>query len=160
MNINYVEKDISKISLNANKQLNIELVCGEKFEDLTPRKMFPHTKKNLYISLVNQQGKEIVVIKDISNISDDNRETLLQALDNYYFVPKIDSIKASQEKNGIVNIKAATDCGDCEFNVFDIMNNVKLLCDYSVLIRDTNDNRYEIPDIRRFDKKTVESLYL
>lgn len=48
-----------------------------------------------------------------------------------------------------------TDRGDIVFHIHDVRRDIKLI-DKRVLIRDYLDNRYEIPDYTKLDKKSLK----
>ena len=46
------------------------------------------------------------------------------------------------------------------FDIRNIYRDIKLLYDGRALIRDSDDNRYEIPDIKKLDAKSMSLLAL
>lgn len=53
-----------------------------------------------------------------------------------------------------------TDKGDATIEIRNIVHGIKLMYRTRVLLRDNNDNRYEIPDINRLDKKSRSKIEL
>ena len=53
---------------------------------------------------------------------------------------------------------AETDKGICTFEIRNHITAVKPLYDGRVLIKDANDNRYEIPDVKTLDKKSLKMI--
>jgi hypothetical protein len=52
----------------------------------------------------------------------------------------------------VLNIQAETDRGETLIEIRNVLSGIKLLYGFRVLLRDHNDNRYEIPDLRQLDK--------
>jgi len=53
-------------------------------------------------------------------------------------------------------MRVETDRGEFSFDVKSRNNDIKHLYDGRVLIRDSSDNRYEIRDFRKLDKKSQQ----
>ncbi|MEG1887003.1 MAG: DUF1854 domain-containing protein, partial [Oscillospiraceae bacterium] len=62
------------------------------------------------------------------------------------------------EKQGVLNWQVETDHGKRDFSVHNSFVNVKILYDGRVLVRDSNDNRYEIQNVDKMDKKSIQLL--
>ena len=73
-------------------------------------------------------------------------------------IPKILRFIKMTEKFKIWMWTAETDRGIITFEIRNHIASVKPLYDGRVLIRDANDNRYEIPDYRKLDKKSKAML--
>ena len=56
--------------------------------------------------------------------------------------------------------KAIADHGDCYFEINDRSQGIKVLYDGRVLLRDTNDNRYEIENVGKLDRKSRDIFLL
>ena len=52
-----------------------------------------------------------------------------------------------------------TDRGPVEFRIRNMNSDIKMLDGKRMLVRDSNDNRYEIPDINQLDKKSLHKLF-
>ena len=94
----------------------------------------------------------------MENLPEESRSALTKALDEYYMIPKILRFIKMTEKFKIWMWTAETDRGIITFEIRNHIASVKPLYDGRVLIRDANDNRYEIPDYRKLDKKSKAML--
>lgn len=160
MNRVYLENDSVILKLREDFLLDVQLYSGENYSAVCPRRLFPISGGNKYISLLDREEHEIAVIRNADSLMDESRKALLESLKQYYLIPKILRINEIEEKYGTIHITADTDHGICSFDVTDRTHNLRTLFDGRVLIRDVNDNRYEIPDIRKIDRKTADILLL
>lgn len=156
----YIEYDNARITLRDDMLLDVELYPCGKLEAVEARRLFPITGADKYITLLDREEKESAVIRDLNNLMEDSRKAVKEALRHYYLVPKILEITEISEKYGTIRINAVTDNGNCYFEVNDRSHNLKLLFDGRVLIRDTNDNRYEIVDFKMLDRKSLDVFLL
>ncbi|MBR2405988.1 MAG: DUF1854 domain-containing protein [Clostridia bacterium] len=157
----YIENDNARITKRENDfHLDVELYSGEVFENVEARRLFPTTGPDKYITLLNEDGKETAVIRDLNSLMPDSASAVRTALEEYYLIPRIRTITKVESKPGGNYIHAETDRGSCSFKVQSRQQDIKVLFDCRVLIRDSNDNRYEIPDFRLLDRKSRDSLQL
>ena len=157
----YIEHDNARITRrDGDFHLDVELYSGERFENVEARCLFPTTGPDKYITLLDEDGKEVAVIRDLNTLMADSATAVREALQEYYLIPRIRSITNVENKPGGYYIHAVTDHGSCFFKVQSRQQDIKALFDFRVLIRDSNDNRYEIPDYRTLDRKSRDGLQL
>lgn len=157
----YIEHDNARITrCDGDFRLNVELYTGEVFENVEARRLFPTTGPDKYITLLNEDGKEVAVIRDLETLTPDSAAAVREVLKEYYLIPRICTITKVESKPGGNYIHAETDRGACFFKIQSRQQDIKVLFDYRVLIRDSNDNRYEIPDFRALDRKSRDALQL
>ncbi len=154
----YIDYDAAHFERTDLTFVDMTLYSGESFRHLEPRRLFPMTGVSKYITLLNDDGDEVAVIRDLATLPASEREVIEACLSEYYHVPKIEAITGLSEKFGIVKFFCRTDRGDCVVEVRNIVHQIKLMYGFRVLIRDNDDNRYEIPDLRRLDKKSRSFL--
>ena len=73
-------------------------------------------------------------------------------------IPRITKFISMTEKFKIWMWTAETDRGVITFEIRNHIASIKPLYDGRVLIKDANDNRYEIPDYRLLDKESQKML--
>ena len=157
----YIEHDNARITRRPGDfRLDIQLYGGDRFENVEARRLFPTTGPNKYITLLDTEGHELAVIRDLDTLMPDSAAAVREALEEYYLIPRISAIRRVEDKPGGYYITADTDRGLCHFKVQSRQQDIKPLFDYRVLIRDSNDNRYEIPDYRTLDRKSLDGLQL
>lgn len=156
----FLKGDDVTITLADDMKVDVVLNTGEKFENLQPKRLFPVTNKNKYVSLIDNDRNEIAIITDITRLDKDSKKAIDQSLADYYILPKIQKVNYITWKHGTLTVRAITDYGECSFKVRSRPQNIKHLADGRVLIRDINDNRFEITDPAKMDKKTIELMLL
>ena len=73
-------------------------------------------------------------------------------------IPKITKVYECYEKHYVLHMVVDTDQGHRQIHIRNRYSDMKLLYDGRVLIRDADDNRYEIPDWLALDKKSIQKL--
>lgn len=154
----YVEYDNARITRNDGILLKVEMFDGRVFDDVEARRLFPLTGLQKYITLLDEEGNEQAVIRDINNLTPDSRRVIEDVLAEYYLVPKITKILSIVEKHGKLSVKAKTDNGPHKFEIKNTHADIKTLYDGRVLIKDSSDNRYEISDLKALDKDSLRIL--
>ena len=134
------------------------LADGERIDCLEPRRLFPLSCLDQYVTLLSEDGTEAAIIRDLAVLSTEDRACVEACLDEYYFIPKITRITSLEEKFGMITIEAQTDKGDVRIEIRGIVHSLKLIAGGRVLIRDVNDNRYEIPCIDRLDRRSQQLI--
>ena len=137
---------------NENNLVDLVLENGDEYRALEPRRLFPVSRTEKYITLLNSDGEEIGIIKTLDDLNRDSREVIVSSLNDYYLVPEIRRILLISEKNGQIHWSVETERGFKEFDVKNRNHDVKVFDDGSVRVRDSDDNRYLIPDYHKLDK--------
>lgn len=148
----YIDNDMARFTRKDIALVDVELYDGRFFENLEPRRLFPTTGLEKYITLLDSAGVEKAIIRDLNTLPPNERKIIEDCLNEYYLVPKITRIIDCREKYGVLNIQAETDRGETLIEIRNVLNGIKLVYGTRVLLRDHNDNRYEIPDLRQLDK--------
>jgi len=158
MPLNYINGDevrITKVSWNL---VDVEYYDGTKTEGLEPRRLFPLSGLTKYITLLDEEGKEHAVIRSLDALMPESRKAVDDCLEEYYLIPKITRLIERQEKFGILKWTVDTDKGVRSFDIRNRHSDIKMLYDGRVLVRDSNDNRYEIPKLADLDKSSLRLL--
>jgi hypothetical protein len=110
------------------------------------------------IALLDKEGNEIAVIRNIEDLMPESKKVVENCLREYYMIPRITRFIKMSEKFKIWMWTAETDKGICTFEIRNHITAIKPLYDGRVLIKDANDNRYEIPDVNKLDKKSLSMI--
>ncbi len=155
----YVEGNDIRLTPNDVIFVDVEFYTGEKFTGVELRRMFPITGLTKYIALVDSKGEQIAIIRDLNDLMEDSRSVAEKVLEEYYMIPRITKFLKMSQKFKIWMWTAETDKGVCTFEIRNHITAVKPLYDGRVLIKDANDNRYEIPDVKQLDKKSLKMIF-
>ncbi len=150
----YIEGDEARFTRTGLTSVDLEFSDGRKFTGLEPRRLFPMTGVSRYITLLDGDGVEVAVIRNLASLPEAERETVEACLYEYYRIPKVERILGCTEKFGMIRFRVETDRGECTIEIHHIVHQIKLTYGIRVLFLDNDDNRYEIPDIRKLDRKS------
>ena len=157
--INYIDGSEINITRNDGIFVDVEIFGSDKkYIEVEPHKLFPKSGGNRYIALLDGDGEQIAVIRDTEDLMPESKKVLEEALEEYYMIPRITRFIEMTTKFKIWLWTAETDHGIIKFEIRNHISSIKPLYDGRVLIRDANDNRYEIPDYRLLDKKSRKML--
>ena len=153
----YVNEN-DRISFFENNLVTLECSDGRKFDGLEPRRLFPISKLDSYVTLLNSEGEEIALIRALSNLGEESRAVIQASLDDYYLVPKILRIVAVTEKYGTLRWEVETDRGPKSFDIRNRNHDIKVQKNGAVRVRDADDNRYVIDDYKALDAHSRAQL--
>ena len=140
-----------KITANENNLVDLNTADGRSFTELEPRRLFPVSAGDKYISLLDPDGVEIAIIRELRDLSAESRAVVDASLADYYLVPVIVKILEVSEKFGNLRWTVETDRGIKSFEIRNRNHDIKVYGDGRVRVRDSDDNRYFIPDYRELD---------
>jgi len=155
----YIDKYTGKISRSDIYLVALTLKDGTVIKDLEPRKLFPITNPNMYITLLDHEEKEVAFVRDLEELDPASAEALCECFKEYYRIPQITKLISSDERFGALTWKVETDRGIVSFRIRNRHSDIKCLDGKRILVRDTNDNRYEIPDYTVMDPHSRHMLF-
>ena len=153
----YITKN-DRIEIAENNLVTVTLESGEVIERLEPRRLFPVSYSDKYITLLDEDGDEAAIIKELSELSGEARSVIIHSLDDYYLVPHITRIISTEEKYGTLRWVVETDRGIKNFDIRNRNHDVKVFKDGKVRVRDSDDNRYIIDDFNKLDSHSKARL--
>ena len=100
------------------------------------------------------------MLTDINEMDKVSADAIKACFTDFYMIPKISEVIAVQDKFGSLKFKVRTERGVVEFRIRNRHSDIKALRGSGrILIRDSNDNRYEIPDFTELDKRSRKLLF-
>ena len=69
--------------------VRLTLSDGQVFEELEPRRLFPFTAPDTYITLLDNQGHEVAVIRALADLDEASETAIRESLSEFYMVPCI-----------------------------------------------------------------------
>ena len=153
----YVGKD-DKITVYENNLVTLTLKNGTVYAALEPRRLFPVSRADTYITLLDREGVEIAIIRAMSELNKESFDVIEYSLNDYYLVPHIIRILSVTEKYGTLHWSVETERGFKDFDIRNRNHDVKVYKDGRVRVRDSDDNRYVITDYRKLDKHSRNQL--
>ncbi len=114
---------------------------------------FPFTNRDQYLSIrdgTDKREPEVGLIEELHELSAENRVLVDEELHARYFIPRISKINSIQDTYEILEWDVETDRGQRRFYVKDVHDRVRLIGENHFLITDTEECRYEIPNLKNF----------
>jgi hypothetical protein len=155
----YVDKYTGRITRTDKYLVTLTLKDGTVIENLEPRRLFPISNTEMYISLLDKDEKDIALVRDLNEIDEESAQALRECFKEFYRIPKILRLIDVNEKFGTITWTVETDRGGVSFRIRNRNSDIKCIGNKRVLVRDTNDNRYEIPDYREMDAHSKHCLF-
>ncbi len=147
------ENHLVKLTLSADRETEEKEIAG-----LEPRRLFPVSNPETYITLLSEDGVERAVIRSYHDIDEASAAVIKQSLEDYYLVPKILRIISKAEKYGTLRWTVETDRGIIAFDIRNRNHDIHVMRSGFVRVRDANDNRYVIEDCNKLDKHSYALL--
>ncbi len=158
MSRNFINGDEIRITVKDKIFCDVEFYSGQKFTDLEPRRLFPVSGISQYITFLDENGEEQFILRNIENMEESQRKLLLGCLEEYYRIPRITRLISRSEKHKIWLWNVETDKGEYTFEIINHIQSMRMFYDKRILIKDGNDNRYEIPNIYELDKRSQKLI--
>ena len=155
----YIDSHTARIKRKDLYTVTLTLRDGTVIDDLEPRRLFPVSNTEQYITLLDKNEREVGFVRDFSELDEASEEALRQCFAEFYRIPKIERVLESVEEFGSLTWRVMTDLGEVSFRIRNRHSDIKLLRDGRVLVRDASDNRYEIPDWGKLDKRSRHLLF-
>lgn len=156
----YVDSTSGKLTRTDLHLVSLTLADGTVIEDLEPRRLFPVNRKEAYITLLDENEKEVALVRDMAELDDDSAAALRACFAEYYRIPVIVKLLESTEKFGSLTWRVETDRGEVTFRIRNRHSDIKSFHGTArILVRDTNDNRYEITDYTKLDAHSRHLLF-
>ena len=140
-------------------QLRVRLADGRQWEGVQAACSFPHTDRNHFIHLSDDEDQEIGLIEDLKQLEPESRQVLQAALGTRYFIPEIQRIDALVSRFGVTSWTVHTDRGPREFAVRS-REDIRRLPNGRMLIIDSDGNRFRIPDRQALEARSRALLDL
>lgn len=172
----YLTSENSRFYLTANGFPAMEAVLPKKGDDLeaetdsTPvrqdfgrvffHRCFPFETPDEYISVLDKDGREYAMIRDLSELPEEARSIIKNELERKYLCPVIEKINSLKEKLGYSFWKVKTDRGDMSFSMHDTYRNIARVGNGTLIISDVDGNRYRINDVAKLDRKSFKKIEL
>ena len=155
----YIDSHTARITRKDLYTVTLTLRDGTVIDDLEPRRLFPVSNTEQYITLLDKNEREVGFVRDFSELDEASEEALRQCFAEFYRIPKIERLLESTEEFGSLTWRVETDLGKVSFRIRNRHSDIKLLKSGRVLVRDASDNRYEIPDFNKLDKRSRHLLF-
>ncbi|HPD14837.1 MAG TPA: DUF1854 domain-containing protein [Planctomycetota bacterium] len=129
-----------------------------EWRDVTLVRLFPLTEPEHWVSLVEMNGKEVGVLRDLSRLGHEALRLARDELRRRYLVPRIVRILACRPRADLVEWTVETDRGRQKFLTREVREQIKEHQPTRLSIVDVEGNRYDIPDLAALDPESRRRL--
>ena len=112
----YIDQYTGRIKRSDIYLVTLTLKDGTVIENLEPRRLFPVSNANMYITLLDQDEKEVAFVRDLEEIDPASRTALEECFHEYYMIPKIRKVLACEDKFGTLKWTVETDRGEVDLS--------------------------------------------
>ena len=154
--LKFVDSEKIELTFNSFGDLSVRMPDGLVHCPVVPARSFPLTDANRYIAIQtdDRERKEICLIEDIKQLSNDNQGILEDALDKIYLMPIISRLRSIKRRFGVTEWDVETNRGPVTFDLSS-RSAITQFEEGRLLIKDIDGNRYEIPNYLKLDSKSI-----
>jgi len=136
---------------------------GKDYPHIVLRRVLPIREPMRYISVADHENKEIAIIHAVDDLTGEQRDIVINELENRYYSPFILEVMSVKDKLGYVYIEMRVQnkngsayTKNCA--VKDVSKNIRMLSETSLIIFDVDGNRYIVEELEKLDKNSIKRL--
>lgn len=143
-----------------NQHNNVSITYKEKtYDHVGFYRSFPLTNEGIFISIKDDEDKEIGLIKDLSDMENKELVQVIQKkLEVRYFCPVIESILKLKEEYGYCYFTTETSAGTRDFILNRHDRPIKRMHDDRYQIMDMDGNRYFMKAFEHYEDKHIKII--
>ncbi len=145
------------LSRDGEGRLIVVLADGTRLVGVIPARAFPLTAPTEWISLLDEHGKELAMLRTLDDLGEDARVLLEEALVRREFMPIVLRIMSVVPESHPTVWRVDTDRGLRELLV-PSEDNIHALPPDGAILSDADGVRYRVLDRRKLDKRSRELL--
>ncbi len=118
----------------------------------------PLSDPHHYIALLDENGEEICMVRDPTELDAGSQAVLHEELRQRYVTALVQRVHSVRSEAGTSYFDVQTDRGRREFVINDVHQSIKKVGERGCLLMDVNGNRFEISDLQLLDKRSRRLL--
>ena len=146
-----------RLERNNQDGLIVTDLNGRRHDNVEPIRAFPISDPDHWISLCDPTGREVAQVRDLNDLSSEQRDLLQAELIRREFVPVIQRIVSISSLAEPCEWRVETDRGPTSF-VLNSDEHVRKLGSDKALILDSHGLRYLLPDAKQLDSHSRKLL--
>ena len=132
---------------NDRSYLKVRVVCAA-----------PLSHPSQYLCFLDEKNEVICTIKNLSDLDPESRRLAQEELEQRYMTAIVEQVNSLRHEFGVSYWDVQTNRRRREFVVQDVSENAHWLSDRRLLLVDVDGNRFEIPDLKRLDQKSLRLI--
>ncbi len=128
------------------------------WRDVSVVRLFPLSEPDRWISVVDDEDKELGMLPGLAALGADQRECVEEELQRRYLTPHILRILECRHRYDIVEWTVETDRGRARFVMRDVRDKVQRPRLGHIMLTDVEGNRYDIPNVEHLDRASRQLL--
>lgn len=134
-------------------RLHLEIGIEERYGPVRVIRCLPLTRPNEYLSVQDDEGEEIGILRNLQELEPESRRLVEQELNLYYLTSRVRAIHRVENKNGILSWDVTTDRGRKTVHIRD-RQHIRPLPDGRIILTDIHDAKYEVPPLETLDERS------
>ena len=147
-----------RLSRASGGGLLLTLPDGRSFAGVQVVRAAPLSQPNCYICFLDSDGREILMMHDLSDLAPEDRLLIEEELRMRYITSVIRRVISLRREGGTLYWKTETDRGFRELVVQSSDESIRWLGEGCLLLTDVDGNRLIVPDIRALDRVSARIL--
>jgi hypothetical protein len=144
---------VFQLSLDAWEHLQLTDANGQVHRDVSVVPLFPVSASDDWITILASDGEELLCVRDLRMLSEDNRNLIRSELAFREFVPLIQRVVRVSGTQEPCEWVVETNYGPTSF-VLNSEEDVRRINAWSVNFVDANGGRYRVDDLRKLDHRS------
>ena len=125
--------------------------------DVRVRRSFPWSSPDGFISVRDAEGKELLLIENLTHLDPVRRQKIEDWLNATSFIPRITRVDTLDARFGYQQWNVQTDRGPVEFRVQE-REDIRFLPDGRFRLKDVDGNVYELPSAADLDEHSRREI--
>ncbi len=126
----------------------------EDWQGVSVVRLFPFSESEGWISVLDEKGKEIGILRELRGLSLEDRASVREELARRYLVPEIRRILSCRQRFDLVEWTVQTDRGKATFLTRNFRQQVNEPLPRRLTFTDVEGNRYDVPDLAALDPQS------
>ena len=149
--------DTFDLIADEQKKLTLRRAGQDDVHDVRIRRAFPWSNADAFVSIRSSDGKEILLIDDVTALPSAVRQTIEHYLAGTVLIPRIEHIETVDVRFGFQQWSVTTNRGPVSFRVQE-REDIRFLPDGRFSIKDADGNIYELPPLSELDDHSRRAL--
>ncbi len=142
-----------RLRLDRDNRLQLEIGIEERHGPVTIVRSLPLTQADRFLSLQDEEGEEIGLIRDLNELDPESQKAVTAELELGYLQPQVTAIEKVDARHGVITWHLVTDMGPRVIHVRD-RSHIRTLPGGRTILTDIHEGKYEIPPLDQLDAKS------